>query len=392
MKASSLEPLPDEPPPHHTPPAAPAAQRALFGLARLARRLGWRLNLLLLLATFVTTTLFYPLYFTQPSLPFPSWMGFVPAILRHPLAFFASGLGYSIPVLLILGSHEMGHYLFCRYYGVDATLPFFIPSLPPFPFGTFGAVIRMRPPIPGRRALFDIGIAGPIAGFLVAVPILFYGIATAGIERTSGGAEFVFGDPLLVKGISFFLRGPLPEGASLVLNPPFLAGWFGLLVTAMNLFPVGQLDGGHVVHAVSTRLHRIVSRLSIVAMIALVSVLLLRGLTEQGGLSSDFARTIWILGAASTVLLHLFWKRLGRAPARVAILLLIAFAAGCFYRGVVTPWLIWTVVLIVLGRSPHPPVGGDDESVGALRTALAVGALSIFVLSFMPVPMEIVGG
>src|SRR5262249_53754758 len=137
----------------------------------------------------------------------------------------SAALAYSLPVMLILGCHEMGHYLYCRWYGVRATLPYFIPAPPFILSGTFGAVIRMRPPIPNRRALFHIGIAGPIAGFVVAVPVLVYGILTQPIQaipKDSGGA--VFGESLLSALLTRFLRGPIPDGSALMVNGPWIAG------------------------------------------------------------------------------------------------------------------------------------------------------------------------
>lgn len=291
------------------PPAAPVRRpgpfrRALRPLALGAGRMGWKLNVLLVLAAFGTM-------------------------------YIAGGAVYAVCTILILGSHEMGHYLFCRWYGVEATLPYFLPAPPPFLFGTFGAVIRMRPPIPGRRALFDIGIAGPIAGFLVAVPILAFGVATSSVipipSDSAGLLEF--GDPLLITLLTRLFHGSIPEGATLLMSPALFAGWFGLLVTAMNLFPVGQLDGGHVSYALSPRTHRAIARLVAGSMMVLV-----------------------IVCATAMRLLN--------------------------------PWLLWTVVLLLLSRFRHPPVEATEEPLGPLRIALAIGAAIIFVISFIPIPIR----
>ncbi len=171
--------------------------------------------------------------------------------------------------MAILGSHEMGHYLLARRHGVDASLPYFIP-LPHFGFGTLGAVIRIRSRIPTRNALVDIGAAGPLAGFLVAIPILVWGYAHASVVDVPVSAtsfppleslpEVVrmvldgrspsivgqsFGDNLLTLLIQRLVVGPLPEGKDVLANPYIVAGWFGCIVTTLNLFPIGQLDGGH---------------------------------------------------------------------------------------------------------------------------------------------------
>jgi membrane-associated protease RseP (regulator of RpoE activity) len=160
------------------------------------------------------------------------------------------GLLYSATILAILGCHELGHYFACRYYDVDASRPYFMP----FPFaitGTLGAFIKIREPIPSKRMLFDIGIAGPIAGFVVALPALFIGISLSHVVRVP--ADFVgaeLGEPLLFKLMSWMIWGPIQDGYSLNLHPIAFAAWFGLLATALNLMPMGQLDGGHISYAV----------------------------------------------------------------------------------------------------------------------------------------------
>src|SRR6266404_10010860 len=179
------------------------------------------------------------------------YVGTILAALRyaflHPY-FLREGLIFSSSLLAILTAHEFGHYLFCRYYGVDATLPFFIPQPPLLIPGTFGAFIRMKSPVPSRRALFDIGLAGPLAGFIVIIPIAFAGVLTlhhvpliAG-EAGSAGSGITFNDPLLFRLIARAFKIDLDNSAA---NSFYLAAWFGLLVTALNLMPVGQLDGGH---------------------------------------------------------------------------------------------------------------------------------------------------
>ena len=182
--------------------------------------------------------------------------------LANPSAL-RQGLPYALAVLAILGAHEMGHWLACRWWRIPATLPFVIPGIPPF--GTFGALIRVRGIVPDRRALLDVAAAGPIAGLLVALPRLFLGSEVVPREtlRVDAGT---LGDPLLVLAFGAFV----PEDHVLVLGQVGVAGWFGLLVTSLNLFPVGQLDGGHAIYAFSRRWHRRVSHVTGAALIGFV--------------------------------------------------------------------------------------------------------------------------
>jgi membrane-associated protease RseP (regulator of RpoE activity) len=237
----------------------------------------------------------------------------------------ADGLVYALSLLAILGAHEMGHYLACRRYGIPATLPFFVPGFPPV--GTFGAVIRIRGPIPSRRALFDVAAAGPLAGFAVALPVLVAGLASATptlAEPTSGA--LILGPPIL----SVLLGQAFHTSASLDVGSLYGAGWVGMLVTSMNLFPVGQLDGGHVVYALSRRLHRIVAWATIAA------------------------RAIFVVSQAVV---------LGGVPA----------------------YTLWFVVTLFL-RDRHPRLVDEDAPLGTGRAALAVLLALLFVVSFIPVP------
>jgi membrane-associated protease RseP (regulator of RpoE activity) len=236
---------------------------------------------------------------------------------------------YASLLLLILGAHEMGHYLACRYYGVPATLPFFIPG-PPMLIGTFGAVIRIRGVIPSRRALFDIAAAGPIAGFVVALPILVIGVARAvelppSVETHGLG----LGPPLISAVFETLFHGD----AYLQVGSLYGAAWVGMLVTSMNLFPVGQLDGGHALFAISPRAHRIVSWVTILAV------------------------AIWVVGQT------------------VAQRSLSAYT-------------IWLVVLLLL-RTRHPRLRDEGDPLGPGRIALAVLLAAIFVVSFIPTPIVV---
>ena len=252
----------------------------------------------------------------------------LPAGLSTP-AIVAGGLWYSITILLILGCHELGHYFACRYYDVDASLPFFIP-VPLLLTGTMGAFIRIREPIPSKRMLFDIGIAGPIAGFLVAVPALIFGLTMSHVVRIPTDLPLLeLGEPLLFKLVSTVIWGTPPAGFSLNLHPVAFAAWFGLLATALNLFPIGQLDGGHISYAVLGRYSTYV--------------------------------TVAMIGVALT----LTWFS--------------------------TSWLVWTALMIgmlfVFGAR-HPRTIDEHVPLDRTRMILALFALIMFVLCFTPAPIE----
>ena len=208
-----------------------------------------------------------------------SYASFVSEFGRRPVVFDSSlilgGLWYSGTFLAILGAHEAGHYLYCRYYGLDASLPYFIP-LPPLLTitGTLGAVIRIREPFRTRTELFDVGIAGPVAGLVVLIPALFYGFTLSNIvpEPTSGTLTY-FGEPLLFQWVAQLVMGTVPAGSTINVHPVVWGCWFGLFATALNLLPFGQLDGGHIVYAVfGDRIAKMVSAgtaLGLAGMIAL---------------------------------------------------------------------------------------------------------------------------
>ena len=217
------------------------------------------LHLLLFLLTLLTTTTFGSALAQSYSAARPLNEEFLTQaylrLLRVSSSLWA-GAAYSIPLLLILLAHEFGHYFTCRKWGVNSTLPYFAPS--PFPLGTFGAFIWVRSPIYNRRNLFDIGVSGPIAGFIALVPFLVAGVwmsrVVHGIQRDG---PFVFGTPILLSTLEW-LRFPGVSPADICLHPMAMAAWAGLLATAMNLLPVGQLDGGHILYAVvGERGHRI---------------------------------------------------------------------------------------------------------------------------------------
>ena len=257
------------------------------------------------------------------------WLHLLLFLLTVGSTWLMDGWAYSVTVLAILGSHEFGHYFACRYYDVDASLPYFLP-LPITLTGTLGAFIRIREPIPSKRMLFDIGIAGPIAGFLVAVPALFFGVAlstVASIGPEEG--QLWLGEPLLVQLASRVLWGSIPDGQLLLLHPIGFAAWFGLLATALNLFPVGQLDGGHISYAV-----------------------------------------------------------LGRRSTYVTVTTMV-IALALAVRS--TSWIVWTILMIamlsVFGLR-HPRTIDEDVPLDRTRLILAVVAAIIFALCFTPAPIE----
>ncbi len=284
----------------------------------------WLLNLALLLASFYTMTICGAIAETAR-------LGLDPLQLGPRLLFdegiLAFGLSYSLCLLAILGVHEMGHYLACRHYGVDASLPYFIPSLP-VPIGTFGAFIRIREPIPNRRVLFDVGVAGPLAGFCVALPVLVYGILYAQPVPTPADA-LSLGDPLLITALTAWLSPPVPDGYSIMLSGPLMAGWVGCLATAINLFPIGQLDGGHVCYALSARFHRVAS---------------------WGGLAAFLAMGLLLF-----------------------------------------PGWLFMVALLVIFTPRHPPLLDETPGLSRGRIILAFVALLILILCIIPRPFPVEG-
>lgn len=191
----------------------------------------------------------------------------LPWILKSP-SHLLLGIPFSATLMFILFSHEMGHYLYCRYYGVDATLPFFVPF--PSLIGTMGAFIRIKSPIRSRSALFDIGIAGPIAGFVPACVALALGLSLSRLAGPSLAPSPDIGFPFIFRLMNWLLHGnhPVPLD-KLYLHPVAIAAWVGMFATALNLLPGGQLDGGHIVFSVSPRWHRTISTLTILILIPL---------------------------------------------------------------------------------------------------------------------------
>jgi len=182
------------------------------------------------------------------------------------------GIPFSFTLLAILGTHEFGHYFTARAYGASVSLPYFIPAPPPLLFGTLGAIIRMRSPARDRNSLFDIAAAGPLAGLVVALPALWIGLRWSKVGAVPAGGSVAFGDSLLLRFMTWLSFGTLPPGHDVFVHPVALAGWVGLFVTALNLIPVGQLDGGRIAYALFGARHRQISIATFVALLALGAV------------------------------------------------------------------------------------------------------------------------
>lgn len=277
----------------------------------------------LFLATVVTTLLAGALQ---------SGVGFE-ELWRHP-GRLAEGLPFSAALLGILGVHEFGHYTVGRLHRMPVSLPYFIPVPPPFFLGTLGAVIRLRGAIRDRRSLFDMAVAGPLAGLVVAVPVYVLGLKLSSVVRIPRGAAegsgyVQFGDAVLPKLLERLTLGVLPPDFDILLHPVGVAAWFGFLVTALNLIPAGQLDGGHIVYALFGRRHALISKLA------------------------------------------------------VAGLVLIGLAFGSIN------WLVWAALIVGLMGFRHSPTMDDITPLDGRRRALGVFALILLVLLLPPVPLSV---
>jgi membrane-associated protease RseP (regulator of RpoE activity) len=314
------------------------------------RKQRYLLHAALFLATFLTTTAAGALYVHgQGGNDDAGWRAIIP---------IKDGLAYSVPLMLILLCHELGHYFVARLHGVDASLPFFIPLPPSFGLGTMGAVIGMKRVTRDRRKLIDIGAAGPLAGLIVAIPVILYGLAHSRLGPLMPGGQQE-GNSILYALLKLASKGAwLPSAhEDVYLSPTAWAGWAGLLVTMINLLPIGQLDGGHIATAYfgnrynvfAKRLHRLMP---------LVAV-------------GVFA---WVY--------HLVRVEAG-AGWNQTLGVSIAVGAG-------VPWLVWYVLVSVVRRASgggnHPPV--DDQPLPPSRKALFWLMVVVFVAIFMPVPFR----
>jgi membrane-associated protease RseP (regulator of RpoE activity) len=301
----------------------------------------------LFLATFLTTTASGALYVHGQQ------GGGIEGIMP-----IADGLSYSLPLMLILLCHELGHYLVARLHGVDASLPYFIPLPPSFGLGTMGAVIGMRNVTADRKKLIDIGAAGPLAGLLVAIPVIWYGLAHSHVGPIVPNSSQE-GNSIIYALLKHAVKGSwLPDGRQDVfLHPTAWAGWAGLLVTMINLFPIGQLDGGHIASAYfGNRYNQVAQRL--------------HALLPLGALGVFF----WVV--------HVVRVEAG-ASWNEAVGYSIAVGAAL-------PWLVWYLLVRVLRRLSggvnHPTV--DEAPLPPSRRVLFWVMVAVFVGVFMPVPFR----
>lgn len=301
----------------------------------------YRTNLLLFLATLVSV------FFAGAHM-----VGAVAADASYwdMLRAIPKGYAYAVPLMAILLTHEFGHYFAARYHKVDASLPYFIPLPQVSLLGTMGAVIAMRGRIKSRAALLDIGASGPLAGMVVAVPVLVIGLLQSSVEPISGHG-LQEGQSLLYWFIKRVTLGPIPDGYDVFLSPMAFAGWCGLLVTALNLLPVGQLDGGHIAYALFGERQDRYARWLHYGLLPIVGYNLL-----------VFVGPVLRAGGD--------WSAL-----------LLALSNSLF-------WLFWFGLLFVMywmsGRK-HPPTEPGTLSTG--RRVIAIASLVLFLLLFMPTPM-----
>lgn len=230
----------------------------------------WALHWTLFALTLCTTTLVGVVFTHSFQLGRPldldQYLNVFVMLQARPLLLL-DGLGFSITLMTILLAHELGHYFACRYYGIDASLPYFLPF--PSPIGTLGAFIRIRSPIYTRQALFDVGIAGPLAGFALLLPALIIGTAESKIiPGIAERGDLIFGTPAIERFFEWILFPHVPS-ANILLHPVARAAWVGTLATALNLLPIGQLDGGHILYAFVGRRHKALSRIFVLALVPL---------------------------------------------------------------------------------------------------------------------------
>ena len=388
----------------------------------------WRLHLGLFLATFASTVWCGGFLVARDVRWTVAAGGAVPgwlAVLADP-AFLQDGLMYAVPFLLFLTVHEFGHYTAARLVKTRVSLPYYIPIPLPGTLGTFGAVIRIKEPLRRTRQLFDIGAAGPLAGFVVAVGVLVVGVLTLPpaeyLLSVSGHADsarylaetgdFPPFDPRLVaRGSMAMVLGDTPlfhligslgwvrvPGNEVVHYPLLLAGWLGLFFTALNLLPVGQLDGGHVVYSLfGPAVHRVVARVTTLLLLFSGAV----GLARDLGSPPGFVVAPWTLWAALALVLSLALARLfdgewrlvgiatavGTALVAVVVLGLPGLAARVGWTG----WLFWTAMILFVIRVDHPPVR-HREPLTPGRKALGWLCIVIFALCFSIQPIQVFGG
>jgi Zn-dependent protease len=251
--------------------------------------------------------------------------GFMDLSLFRQPSLIKLSLIYSISLLAILLGHELGHYLTCRRYGIQATLPYFIPA--PTLIGTLGALIKIKSPFTRKEELFDVGANGPLTGFLLSVPALYFGLQLSKVvPALPRESSIFFGEPLLLKVFVRVIFGNVAQNQDLILHPLAVAGWVGLLVTSFNLIPVGQLDGGHILYA-------------------------------------------------------LFGEKTRKLASGIVIILVIL---GIFYWA---GWLIWALLIALIGLN-HPAVLDEGRKFSWKRKAISLAVAMIFIFSFIPAPVS----
>lgn len=286
----------------------------------------WALHWALLGLTLGTTTLvgvvFAYCFENNRPIDLDQYLKVFSLLQAHPW-LLADGLAFSLTLMTILLAHELGHYFACRYYGIDASLPYFLPA--PTPIGTLGAFIRIRSPIYTRRALFDVGIAGPLAGFVLLVPALAAGVAFSKVvPGIAERGDLIFGVPWILRAFEWAIF-PHVHASDIYLHPVARGAWVGILATALNLIPIGQLDGGHILYSFAGRKHKLLSRVFVVVLLLL----------------------------------------------------------GLFYS---PTWLVWAVILFLFALR-HPTIF-DVTPLDRNRVLLGLAALVIFVLTFTLVPIR----
>jgi membrane-associated protease RseP (regulator of RpoE activity) len=280
---------------------------------------------LILLAVTILTTMaagseFGQAYAQNKAPSFENFFGAYVDAYHNPRVLLA-GLPFAATLLGILLAHELGHFFACRHYKLSSSYPYFLPF--PTLIGTMGAFIRIRSPIMHRRALFDVGLSGPVVGFVFAIPALAFGIAHSKVVANAyADSPFTFGVPLAMRWLLELLR-PGVAAENLLLNPVGRAAWVGLFVTSLNLLPGGQLDGGHILYSLTNSAHKRVTQIVALALIPLAY----------------------------------YWPT----------------------------WILWAILILAIG-SKHPPVMNLREPLDTRRRAWALGGVAIFILSFMPVP------
>lgn len=276
------------------------------------------LNIILFIATVASMVVFYCLIYLDKN------------ILDNP-AVLLEGAKYALALMPIILLHEFGHYVAGRWHKAKVSLPYFIPA--PTPFGTLGAIIKSKSPMRNRRQLFDIGVSGPIAGFIPAIIIVIIGLSISSVEKlpelSMSGEYLSFGESLIMQVLRIAFAPPIPEGYTLTMNPVLFAGWVGMFITMINLMPFGQMDGGHLIYSMFGRKTQFY--------LALTSLLALLGL-------------------------------------------------GIYWRG----WLLWAVLALFVIKLKHPPT--LDDTIKLTRTRKIIGwiAIVIFIVTFIPVPIDIV--